>query len=488
MRLARWFFLAAFLSVFTTHPARASGPVERLLQLLVHPSQPELLVVRYGAGAGSHGYLFSRDGGRSFRLACSANVSPNPANTLAVQRISTRPIPATAATLVDQRGAVMFAQYGATWLDDATGCTWGEVPELHDKWPLSLKLDPRDPALVWSVVNTAAAAGSGQRSRFELMRRAAGGWTNLGSIREVDLDKAVIDATLAVHADAGARRLYASVLMMGARGVSAGYLLRSDDDGTSWTEHALPKEQERLNLLAVDPTHPDRVLAAISRDGAADTLLLSSDGGASFASYFEPRAVGGVTFDETGRVFVADIGDGAELEVDGGLFTAARLGEPLVKVPNTAGVDCVVYQPRGRRLFVCHGDRFGVLDPRTGALDELLRLDQVTDFIACPGKDLHAICQNQLNSGPSWCCAGHYPFTPLCGEYDVTTRPDNGRVFCGLSGREYDRPADAGTAPEPEPQRAAPEGGASCERGLSLSVLCIAASLAFLLHRRRKRP
>jgi hypothetical protein len=477
MRL--WLALAVSFSVASS--AQASGPVERLLQLLVHPGQPELLVVRYGAGVGSHGFLYSRDGGRTFKLLCSAIVSPDPANTLSVQRVSTRPIPETAATLLDEHGAVMFAQYGATWTDDGTGCTWSDVPALRDSWPLALELDPREPTTLWSVVSVA----EGQRNEFELMRRQGRSWKTVGKIREVDSDKAMVDGSLVVFANAQTRRLYASMAMLGAKGVSASYLLRSDDDGAHWRSFALPKDQERLSLLAVDPTNPDRVLAAVSRDVASDSLLLSHDGGATFTSYFEPQAVGGVTFDETGRVYLGDIGEGVTPDDEGGLYTAARLGEPLTKIAKTAAIDCVHYDASARRLYACNGDRFGVMDPQTGTLDVLLRLDQVSEFVACEGKDMRAACQNQLNAGPSWCCAGHYPFTPICEDYDVTERPDHGRVVCGRSAREYERPDAGVAAPERSAAVEPAEGDSSCERGIGLGALCAAAFTWLMLRRKR---
>jgi hypothetical protein len=439
-------FAAALLaaSLFTSS-AFASGPVERLMQLLVHPSQPDVLVVRYGAGAGSHGFLFSRDGGKSFQLLCSATVAYGSEAELTVQRVSTRPIPSTAATVLDHTGSVMYAQYGAAWADDGTGCNWGDVAALDAKWALALKVDPQDGTRVWAAVATTPAAGSPEAGTFELLQRdASNSWKSQGSIRTPDAATAVTDATLAVFANTTSRRIYASMFVQGAQGASTGYVLRSDDDGATWREFTLPKEQERLNLLAVDPNDKDLVLGAISRDGSADSLLLSRDGGATFTSYTELRAVGGVTFDATGRIYVGDIGDASSLDAVGGLYTAARTGEPLTRIGESAGIDCV--QQVGDKLYVCAGDEFGTIDPSTGVISALIRIDQVEQFLSCPGKDLERICQDQLNSGPSWCCAGHYPFTPLCGEYDVTMRPNGGRVYCGLSGREYDNPGggDAG--------------------------------------------
>ncbi|MET0285858.1 MAG: hypothetical protein ABW352_15360 [Polyangiales bacterium] len=439
-------FVTSLLAVsLLSSSALASGPVERLMQLLVHPSQPDTLVIRYGAGAGSHGFLFSRDGGKTFQLLCSANVAHGTEAELTVQRVSTRAIPSTAATVLDHTGSVMYTQYGASWSDDGTGCNWGDVPALDEKWALALKVDPQDGTRLWAAVATSPVAGTMEAGSFELHQRdAAKVWTSKGAIRMPEAATAVTDATLAVFANASTRRIYASMFVQGAQGVSAGYVLSSDDDGATWEEHTLPKEQERINLLAVDPANKDLVLAAISRDGSADTLLLSRDGGATFESYTELRAVGGIAFDATGRIFVGDIGDASNLDAVGGLYTAARTGEPLTRIGESAGIDCV--QQVGDKLYVCAGDEFGTIDPNTGVITPQIRITDVEEFISCPGKDLHMICQDQLNSGPSWCCAGHYPFTPLCGEYDVTTRPNGGRVFCGLSGREYDNPGagDAG--------------------------------------------
>jgi hypothetical protein len=226
----------------------------------------------------------------------------------------------------------------------------------------------------------------------------------------------------------------------------------SVDGGKTWVEHpALPQAMDRLKLLAVDPQQPDRVLAALLRDGAADTLFLSDDQGKSFRDYAEVQALTGVAFDPSGRVYVADVGDGSSVgdEPSGGVFTAAALGQPLARLPSPddsyAGLDCISYEPQSKKLMVCKGNRLGLLDPESGSFEERTRLDLTESLLQCEGVDIKGLCEPQLNAGSSWCCSQHYPFTPFCGEYDVT-RAGNKRVYCGLSGRTQDE--SIGLGPE----------------------------------------
>lgn len=446
--LARISLLFVALAVGVATPASASGPVERFLQILAHPTDPKTMVLRYGAA--SQGFLFSRDGGQSFALMCSSAVAPELPVNDRINRLSLRVVPASAAVTIDGSGALLFGQYGALWSDDASGCAWKKEPAFDGKWPYSIKRDAREPNLVWAAVSTTTGEAETMDTRVELTRRdAAGVWSVIAPIRKLAIGQLVLDGDLVVSADATKRRIYTSMLVAGLMGYSQAYVLVSDDDGKTWREHPLPTEQEALNLLAVDPGNPDTVLAVVGRDNQADSLLLSRDQGATFQPYGDFRTVSDVTFGPDGRVYVADAGDSGGDDTQGGLYTASKLGEPLVRVGSTQYIECVHYQALTGKMFACNRDRFGELDPSTGTIKELTRIDTVSSFLQCPGKDIQVACELQLNAGASWCCAGHYPFSRVCDEYNVTKRPDGARVYCGLAGREYDMPSDAGTGAPP---------------------------------------
>lgn len=423
--------------------AQASGPVERMVQLLAHPTDANVLVVRYGAA--SQGLLFSKDGGKNFALMCSNAIAPELKGKDEIREISTRSVSTTAASVLDGTGQISIGYYGALWTGDGSGCTWTKLPAFDGKWPYSIKVDPIDPKIVWAAVSTSMGSGEQTTNRLELMKRdAAGTWMSVGQLMNLPAGRVVLEGDLLVAANGSGRRFYGSVRVAGAMQYSQTFLV-SSDDGVAWNETALPAEQYDLALLTVDPANPDRVLAAVVEDGT-DQLLLSEDRGKTFKLYAEMRAVSDVTFDAQGRVFIADIGDNANDNAKGGLFTAAKLGDPLTHVGATEYVDCVHFHKQTGKLYMCNRQRFGTVDTATGVLENVIEIGKVSKFLECPGRDLRAECADQLNSGPSWCCTGHYPWTPICDGYNVTRRPDGFRVFCGIAGREYGNDRDGGSA------------------------------------------
>lgn len=513
--------LLALSSVSDT--AQASGPVERMVQVLDTPSDPNLIVVRYGVA--TEGFLFSRDGGCTFKAMCSQAIAPDADERDKIRRLSSQRVPSAAATLLDADGKLLVAQLGGLWTDDGTGCSWSKQPELEGLWPYNLKRDPKNPAELVAVVTDLQGEGAETTARVTLMRRdAAGAWSTAGPlVPDAPAQRAYAGELLVTVTETGTR-LYASVTVSSGD-VTAPELWRvvsSDDGGKTWTAGTplAEDQQEGLVLLAVDPLHADRVLAALYRDNAPDTLLLSDDAGKTFRGYGQVRETSGVTFAPDGRVFVGDAGDSSGENAVGGVWTAARLGEPLTLIAGTSLVDCISFKPSVGKLQVCKRDRFGLMDPQSGVFEELARLDSVPALLDCPGLDMAAACETQLNAGASWCCAGHYPFTPFCGSYDVTTL--NGRrLYCGESGRTYDQNAgrlpaaqgprspmcaplpeldagqpgivvidasaprsDAGAPPMLAPDAGSPtktDGGGGCAVGLSAARDGSASGLAFTL-------
>ena len=441
----------------TVSVVQASGPTERLVQLLANPTNPNALVVRYGVA--THGFLYSNDGGKSFRAMCSEAVAPTLQGSERLDKISQRTVASTAATAIDANGRVMFSQYGSLYTDDGTGCTWTRVPDFDGRWAFGLQADPQDPNVVYAAVSDAAdEVDQSSSTSVDLMRRDASGvWSVVGPITSIPPGNLAYDGNLIASAFEGKTYLYLTMNIGGLGGYRQHDYV-SEDSGKTWQDFLLPLELDSLNLLAVDPQNPARVLAALSRDAQPDALLISDDKGKTFKPYADNlRAISGVSFDPDGRMYVADAGDASSAETVGGLFVASKLGEPLTHIGGTEYIDCVQRHGQTGKLYVCSADRFGTADPSTGAFSELIRLESVSQMLSCPGRNLVEECKSQLNEGPSWCCAGHFPFTPICGAYDVTRLPDGRRVFCGLSGREYDRPrGDAGVPNASAPDAAAP--------------------------------
>jgi hypothetical protein len=402
-----------------------------MVQLLAHPSDPDVLVVRFGLA--SEGYLYSRDGGRTFKATCSEAIDPGAKDSDKISRLSGAELPSNGATLIDQQGHVLLAHGTGFWFDDGKGCGWQKDGMLEETdWVAGIQRDPLRPDEVLAAVSLRNV------DDVALMRRKAdGSWATIGPIKQKDPNEHLLAGDLLAARTATGSRLYVAVSSDDGSitAIQRWTVYASDDGGRSWSERGgLPSAgTDRPVLMAVDPKTPSRVLAVNLQDAAADQLLLSQNDGQSFAKYGEVAAARGIAFADDGRVYIADAGD---QDLPGGLWTAAQLGAPLTKIANTGplGFDCVGVDPTSGKLRVCRQQRFGLLDPATGVFEELARLDQIEALVECTGFNLVAACEEQFNSGPSWCCVGHYAFTPFCGVYDVT-RVNNTNVLCGLSGR-----------------------------------------------------
>lgn len=452
----------AFPLALTPSSASASGPVERLLQVIRNPNDASEIVLRFGAA--SEGLLFSRDGGHSFRALCTGAIgvddSKNPLSSISVAGRKYKP-----TAIMDGKGKLIVTTFDKMWSDDGTGCSWqDDSAKLGGAWIISTALDPKTQELL-AIVNITSSTEDSWLARSEVRRRTADGSLELvGSLMPTDPNiRALGDDLRAAPTETGVR-LYASVVA--ARGpIDAPQLtsvVRSDDGGRTWTNNPLPKELEDADfgLLAVDPANADRVLGSVRFSDRADPLYLSQDGGKTFSKYGEVQESSGVTFAPDGRVFIGDAGDSSVGNRPGGVYTAASLGQPLSKVPASVpaqsdDVDCIDYDAQTNKLRICKLNRFGELNWKTGEFAELTQFEAVSGVLECEGKDIKATCAPQFNAGASWCCTGHYPFTDFCGDWDITSV--NGRpVSCGLSGRTTDIAAgrgptiqDAGAAAPP---------------------------------------
>lgn len=446
MGSASWSYARAGLLAAALLPsgvAHASGPTERMLQALLHPSDPNVIVVRYGVPSGaSDGFLFSHDGGATFKAACSSLIGKD----VRLQRSNT---PYVAPVALDGMGQLTVSQDSdKLFTDDGTGCTYTKTPGFAGKTVVSIAPDPSDVNALYGLVYTNNPEKPTETTS-EVMRRAADGtWTSLGPIKKPATDQSVYGSDLLVAAlPGGGLRMVTLFATWTADDKNDADNLRvaiSDDRGKTWQEHPLaePPQNYDVRLLAIDPTQPDRVLAVHYGSSARDKLLLSTDKGATYQPWAEVNEASSVAFMPDGRVY---IGDGADLLEDpfGGLYSAAKLGDPLMKVGDESYIDCLQYRASDQKLFACQRDKFGTVDPTTGVFTALTSFPQVSELLDCPNQNSHDVCEEELNSGLSWCCAGHYPFTEFCGDYDVTMSRGRG-VLCGLSGRAYEA-GDAGT-------------------------------------------
>jgi hypothetical protein len=427
--------LALTFGVFAAVPAQASGPTERMVQLLASVDNPDYLVLRYALAA--EGYLFSRDGGRTFEASCSTAIDKS------LTRLYSSGVTGAAPTLLDGQNRVVLGQIDGLWSDDGTGCTWSNDPALKDKWVASLLNDPQEPAELLAVVTTnlSDAQDNPTQTTGDLLRRdATGKWTTVAPLIAPEPKLFTLAGRLIGTKTANGSRLY--ITMNQTRGSfdapERWSVLVSDDRGKTWRDSgALPEAQHNLTLLGVDPLDPKRLLAVRQTNSMGDVLLLSTDEGATFTEYATIGTAIAAVFGAKGELYVGD--SAAFTATKGGVWSAPRLGEPLTRIPDTSEVVCLGTAPEPGKLRVCQGPTFGLLDIASGAFEALQGFKDVKELLDCSsaGVDTKQVCESQLNAGPSWCCTGHWPETEFCGQYDISMVRGN-TVYCGLEGRRYD--------------------------------------------------
>lgn len=401
-----------------------AGPVEQMVQVALHPTDPQLMVVRYAAGGG--GMIRSADGGKSWQLLCDAALSGSEPNSVG-------------AILISGTGTTIRAAYNGLFEDMGGGCEFHRTDAYAGEWIADLAPDPSDPSISFAV--TSAASTMTERKLNGVLRREANGtWHDLGAREELLATRLHV-----VRTRAGGLRFYVSAIRGQLAAADGGvprpnYVVRvSDDEGRTWTEHAYGTTDGTFRLQGVDPSDPDRLIATISRTRESgqpsasgnDSVLVSTDQGAHFSEYLTITEIGAVTFAPDGRVWIGDAGDTSDASAPKGLWFANSLAEPARKLAQgDYPVQCLAYQSATSTLFACQHFWFGnVADD--GSFETRLKLNEVKEFVACDGSDTAAACQTQLCG--AYCGFGHFAVAPVCGAYDV---PD----YCGVAVQQIEDP------------------------------------------------
>jgi hypothetical protein len=385
-------------------------PVERMADIAVHPSNPDVMVVRYLNGG--TGLLYTTDGGNNFRLLCASAISSDK---------QTGPIAIT------NDGPLLMGEFNGLWIDDGKGCGWSKAAPLAGRWITDLAVDPAD------ETRTIAVTGNGDPgSQNGISRRdAAGDWTEVGSRAPVTITRVRITKA------GNALRIYESAIRIQTSGdagaLETTYLIRvSDDEGQTWKEHDVAVTNGSFRLEAIDPSDPDRIVGSFSPTGGSvmpgtaddpsmsnvEQLLVSRDQGATFSPYGEITELGALVMAPDGRIWVGEPQSLSMPDASHGLWFAENLGAPLTKVADY-GVECLAYLPQRASLVGCQAHTFGKIDPKTGAFTELFHLRDIQEFVACDGDDVAGKCQGQLCA--AYCGAGHFAQALLCCTYETST-------------------------------------------------------------------
>lgn len=389
---------ALTLGLIGLFAGRASaGPVERLVQLAVHPTNPKAMVLRYENGRG--GLLYSDDAGRSFRMLCTAAIDP------AMQGAGT--------TAIAGDGRVLMGLFDGMWQDDGHGCDWRRLPAFQGRWLTDIVADPADPMVTFAITSNSGPGAANGISR----RDASGQWSDLGSREDLFI------SSLLVANSADGTRFYESGWRNGPMPADGGaaeqaLLVRaSTDRGMTWRESAYKVSENNgpPRLEAVDPRNADRIVASVERNGAPDSVIVSQDRGASFVEYLKVSELGGIAFAPDGRLWIGESASTSNADASKGLWFASSLDSAPTKIADY-GVECLRYQPESETLYACQAFSFGTADPSTGAFEQRFKFTTMKDFVTCGGIDMPATCKDQLCR--EYCGPGHFAQAGVCCAYD----------------------------------------------------------------------
>jgi hypothetical protein len=415
--------------------AAHAGPVETLVSIAQHPTDPKVMVVQYEDGLG--GLLFSRDGGETFQIHPST----------AFTEYGTRGyVPA----LLLGDGKLLLGLTDGLVVDDGQGCAI-EHEEMARTWITDLARHPTDASV--SFVLTSGTRSDGSRTGIWL--RAANGTISALAGTDTGTEMGTpaygkplfFTKSLRVLArpqntlrfvEVGSKNVYQDAMTV----VRTPTFRYSDDSGATWTEHAITGAAagDEVVLLAVTDDEPMKVVVGVPKTGATeptDLVLLSTDGGATFAPYIEGvRRLGQAVVTPDGRFYLADMGATGNACEPSGLWAAASVGataERIVDYP----VRCLGYDSERDALLLCKAYEVGAFYPNERAYCRLMEMNQVDGFVACSGADdlsMKPAVDEQLCG--AWCGELHLASSSFCAT-----------ASCGLASRAYD--VDAGWVEPP---------------------------------------
>lgn len=425
--------LVALLVASSSQPAAAGAP-ETVTQLVMHPTDPNRLIMRYGNGLTSQGLFFSDDRGKSWKMMCGAMFAPE--------------IRSTDLMTLTASGALLTGNFTGLWQGMAGGCQWSRSTALTDIWVTDIALDPLDPNSAF------AATGSGNPGTVNgLFHQTAGGdWRAVGAGHEMAI------ASIRVVAHGAGVRIYETARRTDG---AQDYLLRvSDDMGASFREHAHAQPLPQFKLVAVDPGNADRIVLSSSTSDDMATVFVSEDQGVTLREFLKVTKLAGVAFAPDGRLFIGAEGSHQLLMAPHGLWMATSIDSTPVLL-NEDRVHCVTYAPLTDTLYVCRSCTVGTVDPSSGAFQQLTSFWDAREFASCDGVDSATACERELCENY---CKDHYASAPLCAQFSGPQ--------CGPTGMNMGM-CDDGTAGPALPMGGTPS---SSSGGSSAPVLGSAAA------------
>jgi hypothetical protein len=378
-----------------------AGPIELFSQTSIDPANPMQLVIPYRYGGG--GMFISADGGSKYGLLCTSAINP------AVVHDDVQ-------VYTSAKGDIYIGVFDGLFKGDKNGCNFTAVPELstapNKHYIAAVTGDPIDQNRIYAVTTDASPAKNGL-----YMTDGTGPFMPFGTAEELFVN------TLHVVKNGTGRRFYVTGVKSDVMTNKVTYTVRvSDDDAKTWTSNEVaidtygPMDMYAdFNIVAIDPTNPDHVLARIARDQDIDTLLYSPMQGkaGTWTVVAEVKDLAAVAFTPEGKLYFGDNDQSSPA-----IFSIDKLGDAPKMLDGKWKVGCLQYDAANKRMFGCNDFRFGTVDMTTGLFNITLDMRCAQSFVECPGSaaTMHDMCQAQLLN--AYCGQSHYPAAPLCKGYD----------------------------------------------------------------------
>ncbi len=382
--IAKCAFLVCLLA---TSVGSANGRFPSAQLLLVDPSDPNRLWLR-----ATYGLLTSADRGCTWHRICES--APDYTGT-------EDPMFGVMAD-----GTVIGGTFHGITTTRDHGCNWSDGASTDGKFFVDLSVQPTDPARAIAIDGSGRTDGGGFTNQLWRTTDSARSWTQLGA----DLDPNLIMLTLDA-APSAPSRIYVTAIRTtvadGGAPLREGVLLRSENDGASWTVHVIPGSDAGFEpwLSAIHPTDPKKLYVRLRGPNTAPSnnienrVVYSSDGGDTWQRIFDVRADGlGFALSPDGSRVLLGVGDSYDLDkarpVDAsvlGLY-AASASDHQFKRTRPGQIGCLTWAPEG--LYFCatqfpidggaSGFELGLSTDEGVTAKRVMRLNGVEGMLECP--------------------------------------------------------------------------------------------------------
>jgi photosystem II stability/assembly factor-like uncharacterized protein len=340
-----WLFAGAFLACsFASGAASANGRYPSAQLLVLDPSDPNRLWLR-----ATYGLLTSDDRGCTWHRICET--APNYLGT-------EDPMFGVLAN-----GTVIGGTFRGTTTTRDHGCNWSAAGPMEDQFVADLAVQPTDSRRAVAMVSSGLGDGGFSNQIYRTTDSAAS-WAKLGSALDSSLLLLTLDA-----APSAPNKIYVTAIRFtekdGGSLATEGFLLRTDDDGATWSERAITESVGGFEpwLSAVHPTDPNKIYVRLrgpdtGPDLVENRVVYSSDGGDTWQQIFRARAdILGFALSPDGSRVLLGLGDSRSLgmtrPVDPGvlgIYAAGAQNHQFVRT-RSGHIGCLTWSPDG--VYFC---------------------------------------------------------------------------------------------------------------------------------------